>query len=166
MSHQYFSSASWSRLQVVPSSYSASFSSRTAPIRKCLLTKVARSSGFVMPALRRSRISRASRSRSFTTRGRRRVAKTRKPMPRFVIHHLTQPRQLLQQPPVLQPVLLGVQQRLGRVAVLVEVLGEPPLAAGEVDERHLLVRLRVDEPVALDVRVALERQPLLDRVAG
>ena len=36
--------------------------------------------------------------------------------------------------PVLQPVLLAPQQRLRRVAVLVEVLGEAALAAGEVDE--------------------------------
>src|SRR5947209_10756404 len=63
--------------------------------------------------------------------------------------------QLLQQMPILQPILLRVQQRLRRVAVLVELLGEPAFAAGEVDERHLLVRLRIDVPVAFDVRVAL-----------
>src|SRR5436853_35887 len=40
--------------------------------------------------------------------------------------------QLLQQMPVLQAILLGVQQERRRVAVLVEVLGEAALAAGEV----------------------------------
>src|SRR5262245_49469419 len=73
-----------------------------------------------------------------------------------------QARQLLQQVPVLQPVLLGVQQRLRGVAVLVEVLGEAALAAGEVDEGDLLVGLGVLVPVVLDRRVALQRQPLLD----
>src|SRR5438128_1675110 len=39
--------------------------------------------------------------------------------------------QFLQHPPVLQPVLLRVQQRRRRVAVLVEVLGEAALAPRE-----------------------------------
>src|SRR5262245_46858249 len=74
----------------------------------------------------------------------------RPPRQRPIRRTSPQSRQLLQQVPVLQPVLLGREQRLRRVAVLVEVLGEPALAAGEVDESHFLVRLRIGVPIALD----------------
>src|SRR5581483_9485585 len=78
---------------------------------------------------------------------------------------LTDSRQFLEQPPVLQSVLHSCQQRRRRIAVLIEVLGEAALAAGEVDERHLLLRLGVDVPVVLYGWVALQRQPLLHLVA-
>src|SRR6476619_4912292 len=74
--------------------------------------------------------------------------------------------QILQRVPVFQPVLLGREQRLRRVPVLVEVLHEPALAPGEIDERNLLIRLRVDVPVPLHVRVAHQRNAALDRVPG
>src|SRR6266850_7468902 len=65
--------------------------------------------------------------------------------------------QFLQQMPILQAVLLGRLQRLRRVAVLVEVLGEAALAAGEIEESHFLAGLGVLEPVVLDGRVADQR---------
>src|SRR5262245_66142138 len=68
--------------------------------------------------------------------------------------------------PVFETVLLGGQERLRGVTVLVEVLGEAALAAGKVDEGHLGVGLRVLEPVVLHAGVALQAQPLLDRIAG
>ena len=64
--------------------------------------------------------------------------------------------------PVFQSILLGILEEFRRVAVLVEVLREPAFAAGEVDERHRLVRLRIDEPVLFHGRVSLQRQPFLD----
>ena len=52
---------------------------------------------------------------------------------------LPQSRQLLEQMPVLQPLLLGPEQQLRGIAVLIKVLGEAPFAAREVDERHLFI---------------------------
>src|SRR5258706_15744819 len=66
--------------------------------------------------------------------------------------------------PVFQAILLGIEEQLRRVAVLVEMLGEAALAASEVDEVHFLVRFGVLPPVVLDGGVALQRQFFLDLV--
>src|SRR5436305_1301620 len=75
---------------------------------------------------------------------------------------LPQARQLLQQVPVLEPVLLGPQQGFGGIAITVEVLGKTALAAREVDERDLLFGLGVHVPVVLGGRVTLQGKVLLD----
>ena len=62
---------------------------------------------------------------------------------------LDQTSQLLELVPVRKPVLLGALQRFGRIAVLVEVLAETPLASAKVDEVNLLFEFWVDPPVVL-----------------
>src|SRR5262245_57497234 len=64
--------------------------------------------------------------------------------------------------PVLEAILLGVQERLRRIAVLVEMLGEAAFAAGEVDEVYFFIRLGVLVPIILHGRIALQRQALFD----
>jgi hypothetical protein len=49
----------------------------------------------------------------------------------------------LQQLPVLQAILLRAEQRFGRLAFAIEMLGKPAFAAGEIDEVDRLARLGV-----------------------
>ena len=67
---------------------------------------------------------------------------------------LFEPRQILHQPPVFQPVLLGQQQCRRGLALFVETAREAAFVAGEVDEVDLLAGLGVDVPVFLDVGIA------------
>ena len=67
--------------------------------------------------------------------------------------------------PVVEAFLFGFDQRLARVAVLVEVFREAALGAGEADEVIDLVRLRFDEEIRLLGRIALKAEALRDLVA-
>ncbi|MBT4431369.1 MAG: hypothetical protein HOC91_12695 [Nitrospinaceae bacterium] len=58
--------------------------------------------------------------------------------------------------PVLQALLFGLEQQLGWIAILVELLGKAPLCAGEGDEVAHLARLGILEPIL--VRCGIARQ--------
>jgi len=62
----------------------------------------------------------------------------------------------LQHAPVFEAFLLGLEQRLARVAVFVEVFGEAAFGARETDEVIDFVRLRFDEEIRFLGRIALE----------
>src|SRR5476649_1530397 len=70
--------------------------------------------------------------------------------------------QILQQVPVLQTVLLRRQKGCTGIAVLVEMLGKAPLAAGEVNEVDLLAGFGMNVPIVLHVRVAHQAQALFE----
>src|SRR5262245_50977352 len=74
-------------------------------------------------------------------------------------------RQILQNMPVFQPILLGHQQSRAGVARFVEMLAKTAFATGEVNEIDSLTGLRVRVPVLILCGISLQAQPLLDRVA-
>ena len=65
----------------------------------------------------------------------------------FLVRGLSRSRQLLQSAPVFQSIFLRPQQDLGGLTRLVELLGKPPLAAGEIDEGERLVALGRRPPI-------------------
>src|SRR5712692_11971256 len=67
--------------------------------------------------------------------------------------------------PVFQPILLSGQQCRGRVAVLVEVLGEAAFGLSEVAEVDLLAGLGIDVPILFNIRIADQAEALLKALA-
>ena len=67
--------------------------------------------------------------------------------------------------PVVEAFLFGFDQRLDRVAVLVEVFGEAAFRAREADEVIDIIRLWFDEEIRFLGRIALETEALGDLVA-
>ena len=78
---------------------------------------------------------------------------------------LADTRQILQQSPVIQAVLLREHQVIGRFSVLVEVLREAPLGLGEVAEVDLFLRFGMDIPVRFDVGIAHQAQAIAEAFA-
>src|SRR5712691_5167730 len=73
--------------------------------------------------------------------------------------------QLLQHMPVFQPILLSGQQCRGRVAILVEVLGEAAFGLSEVAKVDLLAGLGIDVPILFNIRIADQAEALLKALA-
>ena len=67
--------------------------------------------------------------------------------------------------PILQAILLRQEQRCRWIAVFVELFGEAPFGAGEIDESEGVLALRRRPPIFLLRRIAHQTQALADLFA-